>query len=66
MFLEIPCQCLVNIGSLESGAQVREEGEGGRKITNAFQNTKPQTKVILNDRKWLITLILSGLPEKEC
>lgn len=67
MFLEVLCQCLVNIGSLESGAQVREEMEGGRKITtNAFHNTKLQTKVIPNDRKWLITLILSGLQEKQC
>lgn len=67
MFLEVPCQYLVNIGSLESGAQVREEGEGGRKITvNAFHNTKSQTKVIPNDRKWLTTFTLSGLQEKEC
>lgn len=67
MFLEVLCQYLVNIGSLESGAQAREEGEEGRKITtNAFHSTKPQTKVIPKDRKWLITLISSGLQEKEC
>lgn len=50
---------------LESGAQVREEGEG-KIATNSFHNTKCQTEVIPNDRKWLITLILSGLQKKEC
>jgi len=55
----------VSIGSLESGAQFREEGE--LKMTaNVFHNGKPQTKTIPNNRKLLITRILRGLQEKEC
>lgn len=67
MFSNILSQYLVNIGSLESGAQVREEGEGEGKLEQmCFAIVSPKQKNIPNNSKLLITCVLSGLQEKEC
>lgn len=61
-FWEVLSQRPVNTGNLESRAQVR----GRKTAADVFHSSKPQTKPIADNRKLLITLILSGLWEKAC